>query len=75
MPKHRAGKLTVSERNDINIRRLAHYAAAMVEYEKTMGSVENKPTSENCNKTSASEAVTQWTFSSLGSHNGGKQSD
>ena len=74
MPKHRAEKLLVGKRNDINVGRLVHYAAAMAENEKATGSAANKHIGENRNKTSASGAVIWRTFSSLGSRNGRKQS-
>ena len=37
MPKHRAEKFLVGERDDINIGRLVNYATAMAEDEKTTG--------------------------------------
>ena len=39
MPKHQAVKFSVDVRNDINVGRLAHYAAGIVVDEKTTGPV------------------------------------
>ena len=49
MPKHRAVKFPVDERND-NVERLAHYAAAIAVDEKTTGPAVKRRNDENQTK-------------------------
>ena len=75
MPKHRAVKFLVGERNDINVERLAHYATAIAEDEKTTGPAVKGRKQRNPYKASASGAVIWQTLSLLRSRNGGKKTD
>ena len=50
MPKHWAEKFPVSERNDINVGRLVHYAATMVEDENTTAPAAKRHISETQTK-------------------------
>ena len=72
MPKQQTEKLFVGERNEINVGRLENNAAVMAKNGKTTDFTANKHIGENQHKTSTSGAVIWRTFSSLGSHNGGK---
>ena len=75
MPKHRAVKFPVSEQNDINVGRLACYAAAIAEDEKTTGPAVKWRKRRNLDKASTSGAVIWLTLSSLGNRNGRKKLD